>query len=86
MRNRGTRSADKWCLIPSSSPNADEILGVVLELSDELSCTPAQVATRWALDQLYDHVRNRGRFEMLNSFATTLEPAVSNWSREHQIG
>ena len=48
----GTRSADKWVFNPQFfAPNADEILDVVLEISDELSCTPAQVATRWVLDQ-----------------------------------
>ena len=48
----GTRSADKWVFNPQFfASNADEILDVVLEISDELSCTPAQVATRWVLDQ-----------------------------------
>ena len=50
---QGTRSADKWVFNPQFfALNADEILDVVLEIANELSCSPAQVATRWILDQM----------------------------------
>ena len=49
---QGTRSADKWVFNPQFfAPNANEIVDVVLEIANELSCSPAQVATRWVLDQ-----------------------------------
>ena len=49
---QGTRSADKWVFNPQFfALNADEILDVVLEIANELSCSPAEVATRWILDQ-----------------------------------
>jgi len=49
---QGTRSADKWVFNPQFfAPNTNEIVDVVLEIAGELSCSPAQVATRWVLDQ-----------------------------------
>jgi len=49
---QGTRSADKWVFNPQFfAPNTDEILDVVLEIAGELDCSPAQVATRWVLEQ-----------------------------------
>ncbi|MFW5742682.1 MAG: aldo/keto reductase [Spirochaetota bacterium] len=48
----GTRSEEGWAY-PASffAPNADEILGVLLEVAKELGRTPAQVAIRWILDR-----------------------------------
>ena len=48
----GTRSADGWCFPdPFYAPNAEEILTTLLEVSDELGRSPAQVAIRWVVDQ-----------------------------------
>jgi aryl-alcohol dehydrogenase-like predicted oxidoreductase len=48
----GTRSADGWCFPdPFYAPNAEEILTTLLEVSDELGRSPAQVALRWVVDQ-----------------------------------
>ena len=48
----GTRSEDKWAWFPRFfAPNADEILGALLEIAGELGKSPAQVALRWVLAQ-----------------------------------
>lgn len=48
----GTRSVDGWAWFGRFfAANADEILAVLLEVSQELGKTPAQVALRWVLEQ-----------------------------------
>jgi aryl-alcohol dehydrogenase-like predicted oxidoreductase len=48
----GTRSADGWCFPdPFYAPNAEAILTTLLEVSDELGRSPAQVALSWVVDQ-----------------------------------
>lgn len=48
----GTRSAEKWIFHERFfAANADETLGVLLEVAKELGRTPAQVALRWVLEQ-----------------------------------
>jgi len=48
----GTRSEDGWVFMPNYfAANAEDTLDVVLEVAKELSCSPAQVATRWILEQ-----------------------------------
>ncbi len=49
---QGTRSEDNWVYNPSFfADNAEETLDVVLKIADELDASPAQVATRWILEQ-----------------------------------
>lgn len=49
---KGTRSEDNWVFGPQYfAANAEEILGVTLEVAEELGCSPGEVATRWILDQ-----------------------------------
>ncbi len=48
----GTRSADEWNFYNNAwSPKADEILKAVLDISQAIGRTPAQVAIRWILEQ-----------------------------------
>ncbi len=48
----GTRSADGWCFPdPFYAHNSEEILTTLLEVSDELGRSPAQVALRWVVEQ-----------------------------------
>lgn len=49
---RGTRSEERWAF-PGSyfAANADETLATLLDVAAELGRSPAQVATRWVLDQ-----------------------------------
>ena len=48
----GTRSADNWVWQDESfADNADETLGVLLEVAKELGRSPAQVALRWVMDR-----------------------------------
>lgn len=48
----GSRSEEGWAF-PSRyfAPNADEILQTLLDIAQEVGRTPAQVATRWTLEQ-----------------------------------
>lgn len=48
----GSRSEEGWAY-PSRyfAPNADEILVTLLEVADEIGRSPAQVATRWTIEQ-----------------------------------
>ena len=48
----GTRSAESW-VFPTQywADNADESLGVLLDVAQELDRPPAQVAIRWVLEQ-----------------------------------
>ncbi len=49
---KGTRSEDDWVFMPKyHARNAEDTLDVVLEIAKELSCSPAQVAIRWILEQ-----------------------------------
>ena len=49
---KGTRSEDNWVYNPGYfAANAEETLDVVLKVADELNASPAQVATRWILEQ-----------------------------------
>lgn len=48
----GSRSAEGWAYPKQYfAPNADETLGVLLEVAQQLGRSPAQVALRWVLDQ-----------------------------------
>jgi aryl-alcohol dehydrogenase-like predicted oxidoreductase len=48
----GSRSAEGWAYPERYfAPNADETLAVLLEVAKELGRSPAQVATRWVLEQ-----------------------------------
>ena len=48
----GTRSAEGWAYPERYfAENADETLQTLLEVSDELGRSPAQVALRWVLEQ-----------------------------------
>jgi aryl-alcohol dehydrogenase-like predicted oxidoreductase len=48
----GTRSAEGWAYPQRYfAPNADETLGVLLDVAKELKRSPAQVAVRWVLEQ-----------------------------------
>lgn len=48
----GTRSAEGWAFPrPYFAANADQTLGAMLKVSDELGRAPAQVALRWVLEQ-----------------------------------
>ncbi len=48
----GTRSEEGWAYPERYfAPNADETLGVLLDVAQELGRTPAQVAIRWVLEQ-----------------------------------
>lgn len=48
----GTRSEEGWAYPDRYfAANADEILDVLLEIAKELGRSPAQVATRWVLEQ-----------------------------------
>jgi len=48
----GTRSEDGWCFPdPFYAPNTEEILTTLLEVSDQLGRSPAQVALRWVIEQ-----------------------------------
>lgn len=48
----GSRSEEKWAYPERYfAPNADEILATLLEVSEELGRSPAQVAVRWTLEQ-----------------------------------
>jgi aryl-alcohol dehydrogenase-like predicted oxidoreductase len=49
---QGTRSDEGWAY-PARyfAPNADETLGVLLEVAQEVGRSPAQVALRWVLEQ-----------------------------------
>ncbi len=48
----GTRSAEGWAYPQRYfAPNADETLGVLLDVAKELGRSPAQVAVRWVLEQ-----------------------------------
>ncbi len=48
----GTRSAEGWAYPqPYFAENADETLQTLLQVSDELGRSPAQVALRWILEQ-----------------------------------
>lgn len=48
----GTRSAEGWAYPQRYfAPNADESLGVLLDVAKELGRSPAQVAVRWVLEQ-----------------------------------
>lgn len=48
----GTRSAEGWAYPQRYfAPNADETLGVLLDVAKELDRSPAQVAVRWVLEQ-----------------------------------
>lgn len=50
--HQGTRSAEGWAYPERYfAENADETLEVLLEVSDELGHSPAQVALRWVLEQ-----------------------------------
>ena len=48
----GSRSEEGWAY-PARyfAPNADEILTTLLDVAEEVGRTPAQVATRWVLEQ-----------------------------------
>ena len=49
---KGTRSEEGWSFSDLTwAPNADEILKALLDASDELGKSPAQVAIRWVLEQ-----------------------------------
>jgi aryl-alcohol dehydrogenase-like predicted oxidoreductase len=48
----GTRSEEQWAWMPRFfASNADETLKTLLEVTDELGRTPAQVALRWVLER-----------------------------------
>ena len=48
----GSRSEEGWAFPERYfAPNADETLNVLLDVAKELGRTPAQVATRWVLEQ-----------------------------------
>ena len=48
----GTRSADEWCFPQAYfSRNAEEVLKTLLQVSEHLGRSPAQVAIRWVLEQ-----------------------------------
>jgi aryl-alcohol dehydrogenase-like predicted oxidoreductase len=48
----GSRSEEGWAFPERYfAPNADETLTVLLDIAKELGRTPAQVATRWVLEQ-----------------------------------
>lgn len=48
----GSRSEEGWAYPERYfAPNADETLSVLLEVAEQLDRTPAQVATRWVLEQ-----------------------------------
>jgi aryl-alcohol dehydrogenase-like predicted oxidoreductase len=48
----GTRSEEGWAYPKRYfAPNADETLGVLLEVAQEVGRSPAQVALRWVLEQ-----------------------------------
>lgn len=48
----GTRSEEGWAYPQRYfASNADETLGVLLDVANELGRSPAQVATRWVLEQ-----------------------------------
>ncbi|MDQ3247941.1 MAG: aldo/keto reductase [Chloroflexota bacterium] len=48
----GTRSEEGWAYPRRYfAPNADDSLGVLLEVAQEMGRSPAQVAVRWLLDQ-----------------------------------
>ena len=48
----GTRSEEGWAFPQSYfAANADETLATLLDVAEELDRTPAQVATRWVLEQ-----------------------------------
>ena len=48
----GTRSEEAWSFPQSYfAANADETLGVLLEVAEQLGRSPAQVALRWVLEQ-----------------------------------
>jgi aryl-alcohol dehydrogenase-like predicted oxidoreductase len=48
----GTRSEERWAWHGRFfAQNADETLGVLLDVADALGRTPAQVALRWVLEQ-----------------------------------
>ena len=48
----GTRSEEGWAYPKRYfAPNADETLGVLLDVAKDLGRSPAQVALRWVLDQ-----------------------------------
>jgi aryl-alcohol dehydrogenase-like predicted oxidoreductase len=48
----GSRSAEGWAYPERYfAPNADETLGVLLDVANELGRSPAQVAVRWVLEQ-----------------------------------
>lgn len=49
---KGTRSEDKWVYNPEFfAANAEETLDTLLKVAEELGASPAQVATRWILEQ-----------------------------------
>lgn len=49
---KGTRSEEGWGYPRQYfAPNADETLGVLLKVAEELGRSPAQVALRWVLEQ-----------------------------------
>jgi aryl-alcohol dehydrogenase-like predicted oxidoreductase len=51
-RVTGSRSEEGWAFPERYfAPNADEILATLLDVAKELGRTPAQVATRWTLQQ-----------------------------------
>jgi aryl-alcohol dehydrogenase-like predicted oxidoreductase len=51
-RVEGTRSAEGWIFHERFfAGSADETLAVLLQVSEELGHTPAQVALRWVLEQ-----------------------------------
>jgi aryl-alcohol dehydrogenase-like predicted oxidoreductase len=48
----GSRSEEGWAFPERYfAPNADETLATLLEVANEIGRTPAQVATRWTLEQ-----------------------------------
>ena len=48
----GTRSADGWCFPdPFYAANSEDILTTLLEVSEDLGRSPAQVALRWVIEQ-----------------------------------
>ena len=48
----GTRSSDGWCFPdPFYAQNSEDILRILLEVSDETGKSPAQVALRWVVEQ-----------------------------------
>ena len=51
-RVEGSRSEEGWAFPERYfAPNADEILATLLDVANEVGRTPAQVATRWTLEQ-----------------------------------